>query len=100
MGARRTGSIIACLVLAGLAPSPSAGEAVPGAGRIVATYDAGLAGINLGEFTVTAAYSPSAYEMAADGRFSLLAGLLYKATGKTTSNGRLTNQPRYDAASP
>ena len=71
MGARRTGSIIACLVLAGLTPSPSAGEAVPAAGRIVATYDAGLAGINLGEFTVTAAYSPSAYEMAADG-FSLV----------------------------
>ncbi|ODS02524.1 hypothetical protein AUC71_14805 [Methyloceanibacter marginalis] len=53
---------------------------------------AGLAGINLGEFTVTAAYSASAYEMAADGRFSLLAGLLYKATGKTTSNGRLTEE--------
>jgi hypothetical protein len=29
--------------------------------------------------------------MAADGRFSLLAGLLFSASGKTTSNGKLTS---------
>lgn len=91
MRARRYGVIVACLMLAGLLPGRSAGEPVgPGAGRIVVSYDAGLAGVNLGEFKVTATFAGSAYEMAAQGRFSLLAGLLYKATGKTTSNGTLT----------
>lgn len=89
--ARRIGVILACLALAGLASGQSAGEtAAPEPGRIVATYDAGLAGISLGEFKVTATLAGSAYEMAAQGRFSLLAGLLYKATGKTTSSGTLT----------
>jgi Protein of unknown function (DUF3108) len=92
MIARRTGAVLACLLFAGLAPGQSAGEtARPEPGRIVATYDAGLAGISLGEFKVTATLAGSAYEMAAQGRFSLLAGLLYKATGKTTSNGTLTS---------
>jgi len=91
MEARRYAAVFACLMLAGLASGQSAGEpARPEPGRIVATYDAGLAGISLGEFQVTATMAGSAYEMAAQGRFSLLAGLLYKATGKTTSSGTLT----------
>lgn len=91
MGARRYGIVFACLMLAGLASGQSAGEtARPEPGRLVATYDAGLAGINLGEFKVTATLAGSAYEMAAQGEFSLLAGLLYKGAGKTTSSGKLT----------
>jgi len=91
MGSRRYGVILACLVLAGL-PGQSAGEtARPEAGRLVASYDAGLAGINLGEFQVTATLAGSSYKMAAQGRFSLLAGLIYKATGTTTSNGTIAN---------
>jgi uncharacterized protein DUF3108 len=86
----RYGVVLACLVLAGL-PGQSAGETVrPEAGRLVASYDAALAGINLGEFQVSATLAGSSYEMAAKGRFSLLAGLVFKATGKTTSNGTLT----------
>jgi len=91
MRARRYGVVLVCLLFAALLPGRSAGEpAEPVAGRIVATYDAGLAGINLGEFKVTATFAGSAYEMAAQGRFSLLAGLLYKGAGETTSNGTLT----------
>jgi len=91
MGSRRYGVILACLVLAGL-PGQSAGKTGrPEAGRLVASYDAGLAGINLGEFQVTARLAGSSYEMAAQGRFSLLAGLVFKATGKSTSNGTIAD---------
>jgi Protein of unknown function (DUF3108) len=91
MGARRYSAVLACLLLVALVSGPSRGEpARPQAGRIVATYDAGLAGIKLGEFQVTATFAGSAYEMAAQGEFSLLAGLLYKGGGKTTSSGTLT----------
>ena len=90
MGSRRCGVILAALLLAGIAPGRSTGEeARPATGRVVATYDAGLAGMSLGTFKVTAKIDGSAYEMAADGRFSLLAGLLYSATAKTTSRGTL-----------
>ncbi len=91
MGSGRYGVILACLVLAGL-PGQSAGKtARPETGRLVASYDAGLAGISLGEFQVTARLAGSSYEMAAQGRFSLLAGLVFKATGKTTSNGTIAD---------
>jgi hypothetical protein len=83
-------ALLVALLLLSLAPGRSAAEARPEPSQIVASYDAGLAGLSLGEFKVTATFEGSAYEMAADGQFSLLAGLLYKASGKTTSNGTLT----------
>lgn len=89
MGSRHAAVILAALLLLGVAPGPVAGEAGPG--KLFATYDAGLAGISLGEFTVTASIEDGAYEMAAAGRFSLLAGLIFSATGKTTSSGKLTS---------
>ncbi|ODR97817.1 hypothetical protein AUC69_01520 [Methyloceanibacter superfactus] len=99
MGSRRYFVILAALLLAGLAPGRSAGEeARPAADRVVATYDAGLAGMSLGTFKVIAKFDGSAYEMAADGRFSLLAGLLYSATGKTTSRGTLNGAAPQPAA--
>lgn len=91
MEARRYSVVLACVMLAGFVSGPSAGEpGAPGAGRIVASYDAGLAGIQLGEFEVTATLAGSAYDMRARGEFSLLAGLIYKGAGETTSNGTLT----------
>lgn len=90
MRSRLSGLLLAGLLLA--VAGPAASEPQVGPGRIVATYDAGLAGISLGEFKVTATLDGSAYEMDAQGQFSLLAGLLYKATGKTTSNGTLTSE--------
>jgi len=91
MGSRNYGVILAALLFVGIAPGRSAGEVVrPEPGRVVATYDAALAGISLGSFKVIAKFDESDYEIAADGRFSLLAGLLYSATGKTTSSGALT----------
>ncbi|MGH6864768.1 MAG: DUF3108 domain-containing protein [Methyloceanibacter sp.] len=92
MGSRRYSVILAALLLMALAPERSSSEAAgPGAGQVVVTYDAALAGLSLGEFQVTASFNGSAYEMAADGSFSLLAGMLYSASGKTTSSGKLTD---------
>ncbi len=94
MTSRHSGAVVAALLLMGLviglAPGRGGAEAVrPAPGRLAATYDAGLAGISLGTFQVTATIEGNAYEMTADGQFSLLAGLLYSATGKTTSSGTL-----------
>lgn len=91
MGSRRYGLVFAVLLLVGVAPDSGGGAARLEPGKIVATYDAALAGISLGTFKVTATFEGNAYKMAADGRFSLLAGLLYKASGKTTSRGKLTD---------
>jgi hypothetical protein len=52
-----------------------------------ATYRVDLAAFNLGEFHVNADFSGSRYEMRAKGRFSLVTGMLYEASGKTTSRG-------------
>ena len=90
MGFGRTGIVLACLALPGTLPSPLAGEAaLPQPGQISATYDAGVAAINLGTFEVTATFAGTGYDLMAKGRFSILAGLLYKATGTSTSRGTL-----------
>lgn len=92
MGLRRYGAALACLVLAGVGPGPSAGQdARPEPSRVVAKYDAGLAGINLGEFKMIASFAGTAYEVKAHGKFSLLGGLVFKASGETTSSGTLTD---------
>ena len=100
MVAKRYGVVFAALLLIGLSPGHSGAESVrpeprPAQGgqiqpgQVVATYDAGLAGMSLGTFKVTTAIDGSAYKMAADGRFALLAGLLYSSTAKVTSSGTL-----------
>ncbi len=97
----RIGVVLACLLLAGsMLPSPVASEAAgslkdppppPLQGQIQASYDVGVANIDLGTVDVTATFGSKDYALTADGKFSLLAGLLYKATGKTTSKGTLSN---------
>lgn len=91
MKMRRYGLLLASLALAGFLPGSSGGqEAPPKPSRLVLKYDAGIAGINLGEFKVIANFAGNAYDMRAHGEFSLLAGLAFKATGETASNGTLT----------
>jgi Protein of unknown function (DUF3108) len=65
----------------GLAAEGSAGE------QIRATYRVDLSALNLGELHLTASFNGSAYEMQAKGKFSLITGMLYRASGKTTSKG-------------
>jgi hypothetical protein len=52
-----------------------------------ATYRVDLATLNLGEFHLNADFSGSRYEMRAKGKFSLITGMLYEASGKTASRG-------------
>jgi hypothetical protein len=52
-----------------------------------ATYRVDLGALNLGEFYVNADFSGSRYAMHAKGRFSLVSGMLYEASGKTSSKG-------------
>jgi len=89
-GLKRYGLALACLALAGLLPGASAGrDATLKPEAIVARYDAGLASFNLGEFKVVMRFNGSAYDMRAHGKFSVLAGLAFKATGESTSKGTL-----------
>ena len=70
MSLRYAGAIFAALLLLSVTPGPSAGEtAQPKPCRVVATYDAALAGISLGDFKVTTTIEGSAYKLVAKGRF-------------------------------
>lgn len=92
MTPRRYGLILATALLLLLGSSQHGGSAeqLPPQGQILATYEVDLAGFNLGEFRLSAKLNGPNYDMEADGRFSLLLGALYRATGTTTSTGRLT----------
>lgn len=77
---------LGCLALVYLAEFGRA-EARSGDTQIRASYDVGVAAIDLGTFDLTATIGPNAYALKATGKFSILAGLLYRAEGKTESHG-------------
>jgi hypothetical protein len=91
---RRYGAILAGILLlfCGAAHDRLSAERSAGVGQVAATYRVDLAGFNLGEFRLTATFKGSAYELKAKGRFSLLAGMLYSASGTTASAGKLTDE--------
>jgi hypothetical protein len=60
--------------------------------QIRATYRVDLSAFNLGELHLTASFNGSAYEMQAKGKFSLITGMLYRASGKTMSKGELSKR--------
>jgi hypothetical protein len=60
--------------------------------QIRATYRVDLSPFNLGELHLTASFNGSAYEMRAKGKFSLITGMLYRASGKTMSKGELSKR--------
>ena len=59
-------------------------------GQIAATYRVDLTAFNLGEFNLTAKLQGPAYKLQAQGRFSFITGLIYRASGRTTSTGKLS----------
>ena len=58
------------------------------ANRITAVYRVDLAGFNLGDFRLTTQFRGTDYEMRGEGRFSVLAGLVFDWRGTTASKGR------------
>lgn len=58
--------------------------------QIAATYRVDLAAFNLGDFHLTAKLIGPTYELQAQGRFSLITGMIYRASGRTTSTGKLS----------
>jgi len=85
-------TFVALLSILGSWPADAPAQKTVVAGEIKATYRVDLSAINLGEFNLTANLNGSAYEMRAKGNFSLLAGMLYRASGKTASKGRLAKE--------
>ena len=81
-------AFVLLLLLSGLNEGSS--EENPAKGRVEATYRVDWAGMNLGEFRLNAEFKGSAYKMKAQGDFSVLAGLVYRASGTTTSTGKMT----------
>jgi len=61
------------------------------AARITAVYRIDLAGFNLGDFRLTTTFHGDDYEMRGEGRFTILAGLVYEWRGVTASTGRVTS---------
>ncbi|HXG77911.1 MAG TPA: DUF3108 domain-containing protein [Methyloceanibacter sp.] len=71
-----------------LGPVEARAQKVAADEHIEARYRVDLAGLSLGTFAVTARLNGAAYEVSANGEFSLLAGILYRATGTTASEGQ------------
>ena len=77
----------------GLGGAPSGNSALAesnlgSANRITAVYRVDLAGFNLGDFRLTTQFRGTDYEMRGEGRFSVLAGLVFDWRGTTASKGR------------
>ncbi|HEU4476704.1 MAG TPA: DUF3108 domain-containing protein [Methyloceanibacter sp.] len=86
----RQRALIVCLLLVLGAAAPHRSPAADASGRITATYRVDLAALHLGDFNLIASINGTAYEVEANGRFSLLAGMLYRASGRTMSEGELS----------
>ena len=60
--------------------------------EIEATYGVELAAFDLGDFHLTAELDGGAYKLKAQGRFSFISGMIYRASGRTESAGRLSKE--------
>jgi hypothetical protein len=59
--------------------------------RLRAVYSINFNGMSVGEFVIKANLADREYSLNADAKISVLAGLIFEWTGKTTSNGRVVN---------
>ena len=80
----------AVLILGGPSQDRGWAEQIPAGSHILATYQVELAGFSLGEFHLAIALQGHSYEIEGDGRFSLLAGALFRGGGNAESSGTLT----------
>jgi hypothetical protein len=77
-----------CIPLSDLGLAEETDEQV----QIAATYRVRLAAFNLGDFHLTAKLKDLGYELEARGRFSFITGMIYRASGRTESAGRLSKE--------
>jgi hypothetical protein len=92
MRLRRQSALIVCLLLAGGLAAPDRPRAADESRQIAATYRVDLSALHLGDFSLVASLDGATYEVEAKGRFSLLAGMLYRASGRTASKGTLSKE--------
>lgn len=59
--------------------------------RITAVYRVDVGSFNLGNFKLTTTFRGDGYQMRGEGRFTVLAGLIYEWRGVTASSGRVTS---------
>jgi hypothetical protein len=92
MTMRRCGAIAlgTLLVICGVSGGVGLAETNIGACQIMATYRVDLAAFNLGDFHLTAKLKGPSYKLQAQGEFSFITGMIYRASGKTTSSGKLS----------
>lgn len=58
--------------------------------QIAAIYNVEFGAFNLGDFKLTATLAGPKYDLQAKGKFSLISGLIYSASGKTGATGKLS----------
>ena len=84
--------LVILLILGGSCRHEASAEDVVSGADIRAAYRVTLAGISLGKFHLNAELKGTDYELNAKGKFSLLAGILYEASGNTSSSGTFTKE--------
>jgi hypothetical protein len=58
--------------------------------QLAATYSVEFGAFNLGDFHLTATLAGAKYALKAKGKFSFISGMIYRASGRTESTGKLS----------
>ena len=58
--------------------------------QLAATYSVEFGAFNLGDFHLTATLAGPKYELKAKGKFSFISGMIYRASGRTETTGKLS----------
>ena len=58
--------------------------------QLAATYRVEFGAFNLGDFHLTATLAEPKYELKAKGKFSFISGMIYRASGRTETTGKLS----------
>jgi len=73
------------------ADTASAEDGLSSPSRITAVYRVDLGSFNLGNFKLTTTFRGEGYQMRGEGRFTVLAGLIYEWRGVMAGSGRVTS---------
>ncbi len=90
MNSVRVAVLAFCVLLAGAPHEFCAARERADRVQLAATYHVDFGAFNLGNFHLNAALNGPAYELKAKGKFSFISGLLYRASGRTETTGKLS----------